>query len=108
VTKLLSKVLSQEEADVFAEMAVKTKARELLQLAEDLGLKVTIDLVPNLPLSTADVKPRVELRRKRILLDKGAYSFTSPEVVKAVVTKAFPSEQLQHIAFRAETKLRRA
>jgi hypothetical protein len=107
VTKLLSKVLSQEEADAFAEMAVRTKARELLELADALGLKVTIDLVPNQPLSTADAKPRVELRRKRILLDKGAYLFTDPDVVKKVVTKAFPIDQLQHVAFKTEMKLKR-
>jgi hypothetical protein len=102
----LNKELTQEEADVLAHVAVRYLARDLLSAAEELNLKVTINLEMNQPLSTGDTTPRVDIRRQRILQDKGAYDLPSPEAVKRVLNAVFGPHTLAHVLFEAQQQLK--
>lgn len=102
----LNKELTQEEADVLAHVAIRRLAHELISAADELNLKVTIDLQPNLPLSTADATPRIDLRRKRILNDKGAYDVPQVSDVKRVLNGLFDPHALAHVLFEAQQQLK--
>jgi len=103
----LNKELSQEEADVLAHVAVKELARQLIAAAEALNLKVTIDLAMNEPLTTGDTKHRVDIRRKRILNDKGAYALPEVKDVKQVLNSVFGPQTLAHVLFDAQQELKK-
>jgi hypothetical protein len=102
----LNKELTQEEADVLAQIAVRRLSNQMLEVAKALNLKVTIDLQPNLPLSTADVEPRVDIRRARILQDKGAYAMPEVKEVKRILNAIFGPHELAHVLFDAQQQLR--
>jgi hypothetical protein len=102
----LNKDLSAEEADVLAQTAIRYLARNLIAAAEAMSLKVTINLVPKEPLSTASVTAVTDIRRKRILEDKGAYLMPEQADVKRVLNKAFGAHALAHVLFEAQQELK--
>lgn len=102
----LNKELTQEEADVLAHVAVKYLARDLVSAAEALNLKVTVNLEMNQPLATGDTKHRIDVRRKRILNDKGAYELPDAKAVKQVLNAVFGPHTLAHVLFEAQQQLK--
>jgi hypothetical protein len=103
----LNKELSEEEADVLAQIALQYMARNLLNAAKELGLKVTIELKPNKPLASGDATPVVGIRRVRVLNDKGAYPAPKPADVKRVLNAVLNPMDLAHVLFDAQQQLKK-
>lgn len=103
----LNKDLSEEEADVLAQICLQYLSRNLLNAAKELGLKVTIELEPNRPLASGDATPVVGIRRTRVLNDKGAYPAPKAEDVKRVLNAVLNPMDLAHVLFDAQQQLKK-